>query len=125
MSNVLRWKAEKEAALTTALARLGAARRERLTAEDLKVYADGLRGYPLEAITAVCDDFARKPVEDYGPRFPTLGSLVAGVKDYLKRDQIRREQSTLKLPEARPVDPPKLEDFKARVEAYAQTRKMS
>lgn len=124
MSNFVRWKAEKEVALTNALTRLGAARRERLTTEDMKVYTDGLRAWPIEAVTAVCEDFARKPVEDFAPRFPTLGSLVQGVKDRLDRERQRKEMSTLRLTEA-PVDPQRFADFKRKVfDELARRRSM-
>lgn len=122
MSNVLRWKAEKEAALTTALMRLGSARRERLNAEDLKVYADGLRPFPLEAVVAVCRALEQQTPAEFGPRYPTLGDVVQDVRDYLKREQIRREQLTPKLTEGRPVDPPTVKAFKARVEAFVKSR---
>jgi hypothetical protein len=124
MSHVVRSKAEKEVALTNALVRLGSARRERLTTEDMKVYADGLRPWPLEAVVAVCEDFARAPVEEFGPRFPTLGSVLQGVKDHLKREQIRKEQATVRLPEGRMVNPPKVAELRQRFEQLVRAKSM-
>lgn len=115
-------KVDRERAVANALARLGAARRERLTPEDLTVYADGLRPYALEAVVTVCRTLEQQTPAEYGPRYPALGDIVQGVKDYLKREQVRREQNTLKLPEGRPVDPPTVDEFRRRVEAFARGR---
>jgi len=119
-----RSKAEHETAIQNALTRLGIARRERLKDEDYDVYADGLRTFPAAAVVAVCEEFARREPEEFGPRFPTLGSLREGVQGWIKREQLRREMNQRRLPEGRPVDPPKLEDFKRRVAAHVATRKM-
>lgn len=122
--SVARWKAEHETAITKALGRLGAARRERLTADDYDVYTDGLRGYPVAAVVAVCEAFARKPVEEFGPRFPTLGAIVEGVRDQLRREQAQREMNTRRLPEGRMVDPPKVAELKARVNELIKAKTM-
>lgn len=119
-----RSKASHDAAIATSLSRLGAARRERLSEEDYEVYVDGLRAWPLQAIQTVCADFARKPQEEFGPRFPTLGSLVEGIRDHLKREQQRREISTRRLPEGRPIDAPKVEELRRQFDELVAAKRM-
>lgn len=125
MADIARFKAESTVAITNALARLGAARRERLTAEDLKVYVDGLRTFPVAAVVAVCGDLERKVPEEFGPRYPALGTIVAGVRDHLHREQLRREQQTRNLlPEGRMIDPPKVAELRRRFQELVNAKRM-
>lgn len=121
---IVKSRAESAAIIHKALRDLGVARRERLSEEDYDVYQEGLRQFQADVVAEVCKDFARKPQEDFGPRFPTLGSIRQGCSDVLKRREIRIDQATLKLPEGRPVDPPTIQQFKARVQALIDSKTM-
>lgn len=121
-----RSKAEREATIQDALAKLGAARRERLTPEDFDVYADGLRPFPIEAVVAVCRHLAETQPEEFGPRFPTLGAIRQGISDHLRQEQLRREmnQRNRLLPEGDPLTPEKKAEIMAKFRRVLSERRM-
>lgn len=123
--SLVKSKAEAAALIHDALVRLGVARRERLSDEDFDVYQAGLRQFPAELVADVCRGLAGRAPEEFAPRFPTLGAIRQGCFDEQKRRQIQAEQGRPRLTMGTPVDPIKVDEFKARVRQLLQQRSMS
>lgn len=118
-----RSKAESEAIRHNALARLAAARREKLTAADFDVYCDGLGKYDAELVRRVCAVLETEVPGEYQPRFPDLPFLVARCEAAAKFIREQTRPKPLQLTDGdKPLDPARLARFREDVQRSIEER---
>jgi hypothetical protein len=113
--------ARDKVAKTEALARLGVARRERLDKADYDVYVSGLEGIPAAVVRGACERLARLPEPEFGPRFPTLATLLGVCRAMVDEQRVRR---ALAAPAAEPAAPERLAKFLEDIRAEIRRRDM-
>jgi len=116
-------KADHEAKLATALAKLGAARREKLSKEDFTVFADGLREFPIETVIRVCDELGRIAPDEFQPRFPPLYVIREHCHTAVAAGKAKLAMLTAPKPE--PASPERLQRFLDDVKALASRKAMA
>jgi hypothetical protein len=114
-----RQKVEK----TEALARLGVARRERLDKADYDVYLSGLEAFSSAIVRRACEQFQRLPEPEFGPRFPTLATVIGMCRAIADEQRIRKELTLPPHPEER-ASPERLARFLEDVRAGIRKHEM-
>ena len=108
--------AREKVVKTEALARLGVARRERLDKADYDVYVNGLEAVPSPIVRRACEQLQQMPEPEFGPRFPTLATVL-GMCHAIAEDQRIRKALTLPAHPEERASPERLAQFLEDVRA--------
>jgi len=113
--------AREEFEKTKALARLGIARRERLDKADYEVYVSGLQAFPSAIVRRACERLQHGPAPEFGPRFPTLATVLGTCHAIAEEQRLRRELTLPAHPEEQ-ASPERLaqllEDIRAEIRRH-------